>query len=95
MKQPISTMNRLTRAGLFTAATFTAATITLLGACGGGGGGATVPQDGTVGVIAGFGSVIVNGVRYDDSAATVKDDHGASLSSSRLGHDSAAKRQIE
>jgi Domain of unknown function (DUF5666) len=41
--------------------------------------------DGTVGTISGFGSVIVNGVRYDDSAATVKDDFGNSLSSSRLG----------
>jgi Domain of unknown function (DUF5666) len=41
--------------------------------------------DGTVGTISGFGSVIVNGVRYDDSAATVKDDFGNSLSSNRLG----------
>jgi Domain of unknown function (DUF5666) len=89
MKSTHSMTTRLARTGLLTLAT-----IALLSACGGGGGGstsgtsqplATTAQDGAVGIISGFGSVIVNGVRYDDSSATVKDDHGTSLSSSRLG----------
>jgi Domain of unknown function (DUF5666) len=69
------------------------ATLSLLSACGGGGSGVagntTLPtaiaEDSTVGTISGFGSVIVNGVRYDDSAASVKDDFGNGVSSSRLG----------
>lgn len=83
---------RLARAGLFSLTT-----IALLSACGGSGttgtgtGAGNTPntvassEDGTVGTISGFGSVIVNGVRYDDSSATVKDDFGSSLSTSRLG----------
>lgn len=54
---------------------FTALAIT---ACGGGGGSSdTVSASGSAfsqGVITGFGSVIVNGVRYDDSRASVSDD---------------------
>jgi hypothetical protein len=70
------------------------AAIALLSACGGGGStsdtatsqpSANAGQDGSVGIIAGFGSIIVNGVRYDDSAATIKDDNGTSLASNRLG----------
>jgi Domain of unknown function (DUF5666) len=71
------------------------AAITLLSACGGGSSspaagttpvtGSTSAQDSTVGIISGFGSVIINGVRYDDSAATVQDDHGTNLAASRLG----------
>jgi Domain of unknown function (DUF5666) len=91
MKSTNLMTTRLARNGLLTLTT-----VALLSACGGGGGGSTsgtgtsqplasTAQDGAVGIIAGFGSVIVNGVRYDDSAATVKDDHGTSLSSSRLG----------
>jgi len=56
-------------------------------ACGGGGGGhdvagvgsggtGTVSSPVTVGSISGFGSVIIAGVRYDDSAATVGDEDG-------------------
>src|SRR5215468_3895816 len=47
-------------------------------ACGGGGGGNMPPpnQAFTQGTIMGFGSVIVNGVRFDDSAAQVTDDDG-------------------
>lgn len=49
-------------------------------ACGGGGG-SGVGTGGTgafaVGSISGFGSVIVNGVRFDDSAASVFDDDGS------------------
>lgn len=54
----------------------------LLVACGGGGGGDTTtppPQarsSFTSGAISGFGSVIVNGVRFDDSGAEVLDDDG-------------------
>ncbi len=54
----------------------------ILAACGGGGGGADGPVAAATagatayaaGPISGFGSVIVNGVRYDDSAADVLDD---------------------
>ena len=58
--------------------------------CGGGGGGVdTGGTGGTVqtfssGRIAGFGSVIVNGVRFDDSTAEVKDDDDAGFSRSNL-----------
>jgi len=38
----------------------------------------------TQGTITGFGSVIVNGVRFDDSAATVTDDDGGIKTSSHL-----------
>jgi hypothetical protein len=60
----------------------------LLAACGGGGGapeevpppptgGGTSAASFGEGPIAGFGSIIVAGVRYDDSAATVQDEDGA------------------
>jgi hypothetical protein len=68
---------------------------TLLNACGGGGGSSgsagnpgTTTAAGTVvtGPITGFGSVIVNGVRFDDSAASVSvDDDGGSTGDLRLG----------
>ena len=53
-------------------------------ACGGGGGGDGVDTGGTGGAplsytsgsISGFGSVIVNGIRFDDNEATVTDDDG-------------------
>jgi Domain of unknown function (DUF5666) len=56
-----------------------------LAACGGGGGGgggiAGVGSGGTgsfsVGTVTGFGSVFVNGLRYDDSLASVSDEDGA------------------
>jgi len=55
----------------------------LLGGCGGG-----VDTGGTgsfsSGPITGFGSVIVNGVRYDESMASVQDDEGATRASSEL-----------
>jgi Domain of unknown function (DUF5666) len=54
------------------------ATLALAG-CGGvdsGGTGAT-PQSFAIGPITGFGSVIVNGVRFDDTLASVTDDDGA------------------
>ncbi|MCY7371873.1 MAG: DUF5666 domain-containing protein [Polaromonas sp.] len=62
----------------------------LIAGCGGGGGGGPVSTGGTGastpgtassanGAITGFGSIIVGGVRYDDSAASILDDDGASL----------------
>ncbi len=55
-------------------------------ACGGGGGVASVGSGGTgtvsastfsVGTITGFGSVFVNGLRFEDSSASVSDEDGA------------------
>lgn len=64
-----------------------------LAACGGGGGGGGGGSDDsgntggsnpavsfTSGMISGFGSIIVNGVRFDDSAASILDDKGGRLS---------------
>ena len=39
----------------------------------------------TVGAISGFGSVIVNGVRFEDNSARISDDSGNTISSSSLG----------
>ena len=50
---------------------------------GSGGTGGGTPTT-ALGAIRGFGSVIVNGVRFDDSAARVFDDDGGDLSSARL-----------
>lgn len=51
---------------------------TVLVACGGGGSGATTAQSFTSGPISGLGSIIVNGVRFDDRSAAVEseDDSG-------------------
>lgn len=62
-------------------------------ACGGGGSVASVGSGGTgtvgaynVGTVTGFGSVFVNGVRFDDTGASVNDEDGSrSLSDLRLG----------
>jgi hypothetical protein len=54
--------------------------------CGGvdsGGTGATSPVV-SVGPISGFGSIIVNGVRFDETAATIKDDDDNTLTGDRL-----------
>jgi hypothetical protein len=66
---------------LGTALALTAAT--LLGACGGGGDTSETAGVGTggtgsfaIGTVTGFGSVFVNGIRYDDSGARVVDDDG-------------------
>src|SRR5438552_3998259 len=63
-----------------------------IGGCGGGGISAGVDTGGTggemptysYGPIDGFGSIIVNGVRFDDTLATVLDDDGAAHSRSEL-----------
>ena len=60
----------------------------ILTACGGGGDGGSVggsASSTSVGSISGFGSVIVNGVRFDDSAARVTDDNDNGISASSLG----------
>jgi hypothetical protein len=72
-------------------ATATVAATALIAACGGGGdsaGTALQPTetatDYTQGVITGFGSVIVGGVRYDDSNSDVSDDDGGRRDRSEL-----------
>lgn len=64
------------------------AAATLMAACGGGADLAGVGTGGTgsfaIGSISGFGSVIVNGVRYDDSGASVYDDDGMAVSADAL-----------
>ena len=70
------------------------AALFVLSACGGGGGdtastgtGATPASASSVyaaGPITGFGSVIVNGVRFDDSAATISDDDGNAMIETQL-----------
>lgn len=61
----------------------------LLAACGGGGSGDPAAGGGAAagyvsGPISGLGSIIVGGVRFDDSAARVEDDDGSSHSRSEL-----------
>jgi hypothetical protein len=75
------------------AALFAVATLTV--ACGGGGddpgvgsGGTGSPLSFAQGPITGFGSIVVDGVHFDDSAASVVDDDGNALSATqslRLG----------
>ncbi len=59
-----------------------------LAACGGGDGGGTSTTSGqtsfTSGAISGFGSVIINGIRFDDSAATVSNDDDSTQSKDNL-----------
>jgi hypothetical protein len=72
----------------FLSAAFAAA---VLVACGGGdspaapGGGTATPSSVyAAGPITGFGSVIVNGVRFDDAGATITDDDGRAMAESDL-----------
>jgi hypothetical protein len=63
--------------------------IASLSACGGGGGstassGGTATTTTTAGQITGFGSVIVNGVRYSETSATVDSDDDASYARANL-----------
>lgn len=58
-------------------------------ACGGGGGGGPVvgptgSSGAATGVVTGLGSVIVNGVRFDDGTALIRDDSGATRTRSDL-----------
>ena len=79
-----------------------ACTAALLAGCGGGGDagpssggtGAAAPASSfAAGPITGFGSIIVNGVRFDDSAAVVTDDEGGASSKDllRLGMTATVK----
>ncbi len=68
---------------------FCALCLALLAACGGGGGVDTGGTGGAVpavasGPITGFGSVIVGGVRFDDSSAEVEDLDGTRRSRDEL-----------
>jgi len=90
---PVSSQREDTTRSWWTpaASLLAAVLLTTLVACGGGGGGGSSAGVGTggtgsfaVGTISGFGSIIVNGVRYDDSKATVVDDDDSSSSSSSL-----------
>jgi len=69
-------------------AAFLLAVLTLLPGCGGGVGGEGTGSFASVtfssGAITGFGSIVVNGVHYDEAAATVQDDDGATLDRSSL-----------
>ncbi len=63
--------------------------LALLASCGGGGGtpvvgGGVIPSAYTEGTINGFGSVIVNGIRFDETAASVTDDAGVQRTASAL-----------
>jgi len=90
--QPSSSPRRSASEALVRAGIVATVLVAFLSACGGGGGGlgSTVPPGGTAsatyafGPIRGFGSVIVNGVRFDDSAATISDDDGSRLTSADL-----------
>lgn len=73
----------------FLSAAFAAAA---LAACGGGGDspaaptgpGSTPTSVYAAGPITGFGSVIINGVRFDDSAATISDDDGRTMAEAEV-----------
>ena len=71
----------------FLSAAFAAAALV---ACGGGGADSPAGPTATptsvyaAGPITGFGSVIVNGVRFDDSGAAISDDDGRSMAESEL-----------
>ena len=77
---------RLTGLGLTAIAT----SVALLTACGGGGGASTSAPTATyqsayaAGPIAGFGSIVINGVHYDETSASVTDDDGVNHLSSDL-----------
>ena len=68
-----------------------AVTALAAGCCGGtesgvGGGGTGSPQSFSQGPITGFGSIIVNGVHFDDAPASVTDDDGNALSGAQGLH---------
>lgn len=77
-----------TRRRMIRQAWLTAVCVTGLISCGGGGGvdtgGTGLTAGYSSGPITGFGSIVVNGVHFDESAATVLDDEGAVLDTSAL-----------
>jgi hypothetical protein len=89
MKKNESTKRLLSARTLWLAAA-AGCTVALIACSGGGGGMASVGSGGTgsaiSGTIRGFGSIILNGVRYDDSAATITlDDKSGTANDLRLG----------
>lgn len=64
--------------------TILAASIAMLAACGGSGGGNSASDGTSVGVVTGFGSIYVNGVEYETGGATVDID-GVSSVETELG----------
>jgi hypothetical protein len=64
------------------------AALAAIGGCGGvdsgGTGTGNAPPTLAVGAITGFGSIIVNGVRYDDASAAIEDGDGAALTRNQL-----------
>ena len=60
------------------------AALLLAAGCGGGGDTPSTGRAFTQGTITGFGSIIVNGVRFDESSAQIVDDDGQSHNSSEL-----------
>ncbi len=60
--------------------------LSLLASCGGGvdSGGTGAPAAYALGPVSGFGSIIVNGVRFDDSTAVIQDDDGTLRSRDQL-----------
>ena len=85
-----SISSRQRRASAWAALTATLAAA-LLVACGGGAAdpGTAAPSSPTAtvyaaGPITGFGSVIVNGVRFDDTSASITDDDGKTMAESQL-----------
>lgn len=84
-QQQISRFSHLA-GGLYGGLAAVAACVLVLNGCGGGGGGsAPANQTGYAsGRISGFGSVVVNGVHYDESSARIQDEDGVSKSSNDL-----------
>jgi hypothetical protein len=82
----MSTLGKTSWLGIGRAAFSLLCMAAILAACGGGGGGSAdsppppaAQRSFTSGAITGFGSVIVNGVRFDDSGAEVVDEDGRHL----------------
>ncbi|MEQ1804588.1 MAG: DUF5666 domain-containing protein, partial [Burkholderiaceae bacterium] len=80
-------LNRIFQHPLQSALKLACVTVVLAG-CGGGGGGSSSATSFAYGPISGFGSIIVNGVRFDDSSSSVSseddDDSSTRHSSSDL-----------
>ena len=86
-----STLTSLPRRSSAWAALTAALAAAVLVACGGGGDSPTPTVPPTTaasvyasGPITGFGSVIINGVRFDDSAATISDDDGGTMTEAQV-----------
>lgn len=91
---PLPTFSpRSRRTSAWAALSATLAAVVVLAACGGGGADApagTTPPTSTAtsvyasGPVTGFGSIILNGVRFDDSGAAITDDDGRAMAESEI-----------